>query len=406
MSAILIVGIIIFCGFFFGEFASKIRLPRITGYIAAGILLNPGFVSFIPKDIAARTNLITNISLSFITFSIGGTLLFSKIKKLGKGIGFITLFEAEFSFLFVALGFIVLAKFIPGLTSATFATFVAFGILIGAIASPTDPTGTLAVTHQYKSKGEVTTTILGVSAFDDATGIINYSVAVVFALSLMLHEKLSIIDSFGYPILIILGSLLLGVFFGLLLNFISFIVKRETEGVLIVVIFALLALCYGLANLFKVDELLSTMTMGAVVVNFNSKREKIFKMLSRYTEELVFVIFFTLSGMQLNFSVFSKVAVFVIVFAILRFAGKYSGSVFGAFLAKTDSKVRNLTSLGLVPYGGIVVGLALLIKQNPAFDSFSDIILSIIIGSTVIHELIGPVLAEVAFKRAGEIHKH
>ena len=182
MSSIIIVGTIVFAGFIFGELASRVKLPKVTGYITAGVLLNPGLFRIIPKDFVAHTDLVTNISLCFITFSVGGTLLYSRIRKLGKSILCITLCEGEFAFMAVVLGFLAITPFfikIPG--ASWFATFIPISLLLGSLGAPTDPSATLAVTHEYNAKGEVSSTIMGVAAFDDALGIITYSVAIVIS---------------------------------------------------------------------------------------------------------------------------------------------------------------------------------------------------------------------------------
>ena len=404
MQSTLIVGIILLTGFLFGEIATRAKLPKVTGYILAGILLNPSLFNFMPKDFINQTGLITNIALAFITFSVGGTLLYSRIKSLGKTIIYVTFFEAEFAFLAIILGFLVITGFFINIPHAGFfATVVPLSILLGCLGSPTDPTATLAVTHQYNAKGPVSSTIMGVAASDDALGIMNYSLAVVIAAAFVLHKSFSVASSIFSPLLVILGSILLGVVFGIVFNFVSSFIKKETEGVLIVLILGLLSICFGTATLIGADELLTTMVMGIVVVNFNHLRERIFKMLERYIEELIFVLFFTLSGMHLNFSVLHTSLIFILFFVVFRFTGKVLGTFVGATLSKSSHVIRRYVAGGLIPQGGIVIGLALIIKQNPSFSSISDIVLSVIIVATVIHELIGPIFAKMALKRAGEI---
>jgi len=404
MPSILIVGIILFSGFLCGEIATKIKLPKVTGYIIAGVLLNPGLFNFIPMDFADHADIVTNIALSFITFSIGGTLLYSRIKKLGKGIIYITFFEAELAFLVVVVGIVLTAPlFIHGSDVTWLSTFIPLGLLMGCLASPTDPSATLAVEHEYKAKGSVTSTIMGVAAFDDVTGIINYSIAVTIAEAMVMHTRFSATSSLLGPAVAIGGAVLLGVALGFVFNTIVAIIKKESEGVLIVLVFAFLTLCFGIATVLKLDELLSTMTMGIIVVNFTVKRDRIFRLLERYTEQLIFVLFFTLSGMHLSFSVLRTYFLLVVFFVIFRTVGKVAGAVTGAYLADSPEKVKKYTAGGLIPQGGIVVGLALLIRQNPSFTAISDIIISVIIGSSVIHELIGPVLVKISLKKAGEI---
>jgi len=405
VQSVLIVGIIIFTGFVVGELAAKIKLPKVTGYILAGILLNPGLFHFIPQDFVDHTSLVTNISLAFITFSVGGTLLFSRVRKLGKGILYITICEAEFAFMAIVVGFLVTMPFFIHRVGATwFTLFIPLSLLIGSLGSPTDPAATLAVAHEYRAKGEVSSTIMGVAALDDATGIINYSLAIAIAEVFILHQGFNVYSSVLSPLVAIGGALILGIAFGFILNLITSFIEKETEGIFIVLILAFLALCFGLATLLGFDELLATMAMGIMVVNYNSKRDKIFRILERYTEQLIFVLFFTLSGMHLNFSVLSTYYILVLLFVLFRTVGKVSGTMVGASISKSSLMVKRYAAGGLIPQGGIVVGLALMIKQNHAFDSISDIIISVVVGATIVHEIVGPIFSKIALKKAGELH--
>ncbi|HPF98518.1 MAG TPA: cation:proton antiporter [Kiritimatiellia bacterium] len=404
MNPILIVGLVIITGFLFGELAQLVKLPKVTGYILAGICINPRLLPLIPQDFTTHTDLITNVALSFITFSVGGTLLAGRLKKLGKTILWITVFEAEFALLAVVLGFLALAPFVGhGSTAAWAGKILPLGILLGCLASPTDPSATLAVSHEYHAKGDVSSTIMGVAAFDDVFGIINYSLAVAAARILLAHTGFAPGGAVVAPAVSIVGGVLTGAAFGWLFNQLARFMKRDTEGAFIVLVFALLSLCFGLATVLKVDELLATMTMGVIVVNFNPNQEIIFRMLERYTEELIFVLFFTLSGMQLNFATLRSSLLFVALFVVFRAIGKGAGATFGAFVSHASPNVKKYTALGLLPQGGIVIGLALMIKANPAFASISDSVVGIVIGATVIHEIIGPIAAEIALKKAGEI---
>lgn len=403
MGSILIVGTILLVGFILGELVKFIKLPKVTGYILAGIVLNPNLCKFIPHDFPEHTDLITNISLAFIVFSVGGTLLYSKVKKLGKVILSITFFEAEFAFIFVSLVFMLIFRYFSNISVGDEMVFIPLSFLIASLAAPTDPSATLAVVHEYNAKGPVSSTTMGVAAFDDILGIINYSLAVVIAAAFINHSSLNFQVVLLKPIIIIFCSISLGIIFGVILNVITKLIKRENEGMFIVLIFGLISVCFGLAGLIGLDMLIAVVTMGAVVVNFNSTHKKIFNMLERYTEELIFVLFFTISGMHLDFSVVSKNWFLIIVFVLARAFGKYSGVRFGSYLSNAPLKVKKYTAGGLLPQGGIVVGLALLMRQNSAFSSFSEIFLNIIIGSTIVHELIGPVFAERALIKAQEI---
>ena len=404
MDSILIVGVIIFCGFIFGELAKKVKLPKVTGYILAGVFLNPGLFHLVPENFVVHTELITNISLSFIIFSVGGTLLFSKIKKLGKSILCITIFEGELAFFAIIIGFLLISPFFIHIPNAGWLTvFIPMSILLGSLGAPTDPAATLAVKDEYKAVGRVTQTVMSVAAFDDVLGIINFSIAIALAQVFVSHQALSTYNSFIQPCLVIVGAIVLGIIAGFALNFVTNFIEQESGGVYVVIILGLLCVCFGVATLIRVDQLLAVMTMGAVVVNFNKKQQMIFKVLKHYTDELIFVLFFTLSGMYLDFTVLKTALVLVLFFVVFRTIGKVLGVIAGAIISKSPKNVIKYTSGGLIPQGGIVVGLALIMKQNPAFDAFSDIIISVVIGAVIFHEIIGPITTKISLEKAGEI---
>ena len=401
---LLIVGVIILTGFVSGSIVKQIGLPKVTGYILAGIILNPRLFNIIPATLIQNDKLVTNISLAFITFSVGGTIIFHSLKLMGKKILDITFFEAEFAFIFVILGMILISPFFIHLKGESLlTTFIPLGLLMGAMASPTDPSATLAIVHEYEAKGEVSSTIMGVAAFDDAFGIMNYSIAITIAYVLVTGERLNVLTAIGKPIFILLGTITLGAVFGWFFNIITDFLENEREGALIVAILAFLSICFGTAHVLGLDELLATMTMGVMVTNFNPLRNKIFKILERYTEELIFVVFFTLSGMHLNFSVIGKYYPIIIFFVLFRAMGKISGAIWGAHVSKASRKVKKYVAGGLIPQGGIVIGLALLVEQKPVFNDMAQILISTILGATVIHELIGPVISKITLVKAGEI---
>ncbi len=407
MPPILTMSIIIMAGFIGGELVKKTGLPKITGYILAGIVLNPEVTSFLPADFINHTDVLTSIALAFITFSVGGTLYLKRIRSLGKGIIGITIFEAEMALIIVFFGFLALSPILlTGDNPGWFTLYLPFSLLAAALASPTDPSAVLAIVHEYKCEGEVTSTILGVSAMDDILGIINYSFCVVLAAAFVLHQRFSFEKSVLIPAGQILLTIALGILFGFILNLLTKIIRSETEGTLIVVIFGMLMLCYGIATVLDIDQLLATMTMGIIAVNFNMHREKIFHMTERYTETIIFVIFFTISGMQLDFTYMKESMILILLFFVLRMLGKYLGTLIGSKLTGSSRNIRKYTIGGLVPTGGIVIGLALLIKNDSDFSGFSQLILSFILGAVVIHELFGPIISKCALKKAGEIKKN
>ncbi len=406
LGSLFLYGTILLSGFIFGEIARGVRLPKVTGYILAGILLNPQVSHIVTQEFVAGTKPITDISLSFITFTIGAALIFSRIRNLGRGIISITFFGAEFPVILVGAGFVAVLLILKDAIGYSWSGMVLVpSILLASLASPTDPAVNLAVIHEYGAKGSVSSTILGTSGLDDILGIVNFSIFTTIGRMIITNAQFSFYDSVFTPLSVLLGGIAIGIIFGVGFNLVTTLIARESEGSIIVYVFALLFLCYSTARFFGLDELLASMTMGIVVGNYNSLQEKIIGMLERYTEELIFVLFFTLSGMHLDFSLFLSVLPFVALFVLLRFAGKYLGAVVGARAVHSPKGLGRNVGWGLIPQGGIVVGLALFIGYDQAFDVISQTVIAIIIGATVIHEVIGPVLSKAALVNAGEIRK-
>jgi len=402
LDPLLITGAILLAGYLLGELATRVMLPKVTGYIIAGILMNPQVSDIVPADFAEKTDFITRIALSFITFSVGGSLMKKNLKEFGRTIMTITVLEAELAFIAVAFAIVLLMPMIqPAGPYDTFPVLLAVSLLLASLASPTDPSATLAVVHEYRSKGQVTNTIMGVAALDDIVGIINYTVAVMVARTLILGTDVTVGITIWHLAVKIGGAVLTGIVVGYLFNLVSRITDKE--GGLIVIVFGFLLSCYGLSEYLEFDALLSTMTMGIFVVNTNPDHERIFNMLARYTDELIFVLFFTLSGMQLNFSTLWTSYGIILIFIIFRLAGKVVGTWMGAKISGAAAPVRKYTAAGLLPQGGIVIGLALILKPQPEFSAYADTIISIIIGATVIHELLGPIASRYALLKAKEI---
>ena len=395
-------GIMILVGYLLGELAGKLGLPRVSGYILAGLALNPNLSGFISHDFVRSTDVLTSLSLSILTFAVGGTLAIAPLKELGRGIIFLALGEAELSALLVTLGSLVVLPFFVPAGGSFLTTVVPLALLLGALASPTDPSATLAVIHQYKAKGLVSFNIMAAAAVDEALGIVNFSVATVIASVLITHSSGQLAMLLN-PVVAIFGALALGTCVGLAFHYLPRLIRADSDGLLLVLVVALLALCYGLATFLGLDQLLATMSMGMVIVNFGSSRDRIFRLLEEYFEPLVFVLFFTISGMLLDIAVLIKYLPLVLLFVVFRSIGKLGGAYVGATVGGATRAVRKYAGWGLIPQGGIVIGLALVLQRDATFDELSGILLSVIIGATVLHELIGPLTSKLALQKAGEL---
>ncbi|WP_163715725.1 cation:proton antiporter [Mangrovibacterium lignilyticum] len=402
MNIVLSVGVLIFVGFILGELAKKAKLPKISGYILAGILLNPDLLGIMSPEFVDHTDPLLTISLSVITFSIGGSLSLSKIKATGRTILLLTLYEALFAFFLVLLCMSVTLYFFMS-TLYSLPVILALSLVLASLASPTDPSATLAVIHEYDAKGAVSSSMLEIAAFDDVIGITIFTLASAGAAYLMGESSatfVQIVTGLGKGIG---GAVLLGGLGGLLFNFLVKLFRKESDGSLIVITFGMVLLTYGLSDYFGFEALLATMSLGVIVVNYNSLADKIFQLIERYTDELIFVVFFSLSGLHLQLSALSGSFLLILIYILARAAGKFLGIFAGAVQFKADPKVKRYAAGGLIPQGGIVIGLALLQAKDPAFKDISSLIIGVVIGAALIHEIIGPVMSRLSLKKAGEI---
>ncbi len=403
MNVILSIGILICTGYILGELVEKLKLPRISGYILAGILLNPGLSGIMSNQFVDHTDPLLSISLAIITFSIGGSLSFGKIKASGRNLIILTILESLSAFIFVFIFMFLGLYFFLHVFDSIY-VIIAVSLVLASLAAPTDPSATLAVIHEYQAKGEVSSSMLEIAAFDDIAGIIIYTLVTAFSTFYLGNSDINISSTLVDLVEGIGGALLIGAVIGFIFNFIVKLFKKQTEGSLIVITFGLILLSYGISEFLNFESLLSTIALGCVVVNFNPLSKKIFKLIERYTDELIFVIFFTLSGLHLQLSSIAGSYILILVYIVARLIGKFSGIFAGSSLVHASKKVKKYTAGGLIPQGGIVIGLALLLTKDPVYKETASTIMGVVIGAALIHEFIGPISARLFLKRAGEIN--
>lgn len=404
MNTLFSFGILLLTAYVVGGVATKIGLPRIVGYIVTGIIFNPNIFTFVHVNLLEQTELLLDVCLAIIAFEVGGSLQWEKIKQSGKVIMLITLFECLMPYLIISSTIVIVYLLFPNIIPGfSLEQVIALSLLLGALASPTDPSASIAVIHQYKAKGKVTNTILGISALDDGLGIILFSISLKLSLSLVSVADSGIMISVAKSFLTIFGSIGVGIAIGLLFNQQGKLLRVTKDSHWIILLIANVIVCYGGAQLLKVDEILAPMVMGIVIVNTNTNQKQIFSLLERYTEELIFLIFFLLSGMHLNILLLPAAIVPVLIVTALRLMGKYSGVAIGAKLSGAEKVIGKYVAGGLIPQGGIVIGLALMVKNDPALADVGKILLNVIMGLTLIHEFIGPVTTRKALTKAGEI---
>lgn len=371
-----------------------VNLPNVTGYLIAGILIGPYVANIINKESIESLKIITTIALGFIAFSIGGEFKLTYLKKLGKSIVIITIVQALATVVIVIAAMLL----IPGETSVR----IPRALLLGAIASATAPAATLLVVRQYKARGPVTDTLLPVTAFDDAVGLMIFSIcfalAEVFAVGSALTVKAVLLD----PLREIGLSLLVGGVMGALLALMMKFFHSNANRLCLTLtgVFA----CVALSELWELSSLLTCMMLGAVLANMRRDALNILALTDDWTPGL-FMLFFVLSGAELDFSILATVGLAGVIYIISRSFGKYSGAFLGAAISKADPNVRKYLGITLLPQAGVAIGMAQMVAASPNLANVAPQVVTVALFATLVYELVGPVLTKIALTKAGEIQK-
>ncbi len=402
---ILYFGIILIAGYFLSVIAEKLGFPKIVGYLVAGLLLNPEISNSIPENFLDLSGTITNFCLAFITFEIGSSFSIEDLKKTGKKYFSLAFYESFGAFLFLFIIYLLLSLYFLPLSITGLGTAVAFSLILASLGAPTDPSATLAVIHEYKAKGAVTNAILGAAAFDDIITLILFSFSISIAHSILGSQNVTVFHIVFIILYKIIGAITAGVIFGIIFNKLTEWLKIFDNKSLLILFLAFLSLTFGLAKIAGLDELFSTLTLGFIIRNFNKAKKEIVRITENGLEDLFFLLFFVFSAMHFSFKSESLLIIVLIAgFIIIRMFGKYSGMYLGTRILHMPEKVKKYAFAGLIPQGGIVLGLSLIISQESEFKDFSNLLAGIIMGATIIHEFIGPFIARTVLKKSGELN--
>ncbi|HOB11257.1 MAG TPA: cation:proton antiporter [Acetomicrobium sp.] len=389
MHPLYYLSLILLAGLFLARIVNVFKLPNVTGYILAGMLIGPSFLGIIPREVVSSFNIISEAALGFIAYSIGGELSIKHLRRMGSSILVITLTESLGAVLVVIAAMVLIFK-----------QPLPFSFMIGSIAAATAPAATIMVIRQYNAKGPLVDTLFPVVALDDAVAIMVFGIAVGISQSLPMASTgvIAMIMLTGRLILEIFIALGLGLCVGLFLSVISRYLRGHDT--LLSFAIACIFLTVGVASYFNVSSLLACLALGAAVTNLVYRSDRVLSVIDRFTPP-IFVSFFAISGADLQISVLRQVGLLAIGYVIFRMIGKVLGAYLGAKWTNAPAVVQKYLGLALAPQAGVAIGLSLVAEK--ALPGIGIVLRNIILGSTVIYELIGPVVAKQALMMAGEI---
>ena len=403
-----------------------VKLPNVTGYIITGIIMGPFIFGLFFNNFSFSTaksgivyqfvqslSWVSTIALGFIAFTIGTSFKVSTLKAVGKRVLIITIFESLFASLFV-IGALIVAHFLfPQYIS------IELALCLGAIAAATAPAATLMVIKQYRAKGSLVDTLLPVVALDDAVALILFAVLFQVASSIS-GGGFDLYKMIFKPIIEILISLVIGAGLGFVISYMNRFFKSRNNRLAICIfsVFASVGLYYLFKNKqlggFELSYLLTCMMVGSVYTNMSKESGPTLDVLERFTSP-IYMMFFVISGATLDLTIFGGesgvvVLLLALIYVVFRVAGKYSGAYLACSLTHSEDKVKKYLGFTLVPQAGVAIGLATtastLFGANEETAHIGALIIAVILTSTLVYELFGPMISKWALKKAGDIEEN
>ena len=392
------IAILLAVGLLIAKLAQLIRLPSVTGFILAGLLLGPSGLGLITVDLVGhKLDHFTQIALMLIAFGIGEHVELRRLGSVARDVAYISVVQAVAAFVLVAGGTWITAWLISGPETAAVDHLI-LALLLGAVAVATAPAAVLHIVRELNARGPLTSTLLAVVAVDDGLAIMIFGMAVSAA-----HQ---LVGSGGTPLQALAAcfyeigaSLAIGVVTGFLIDFILH--KLHNRGEMLTAGLALLLLCGELTRMLHLSPLLAGMMAGFTIINRAERDVRLFRALNAF-EPPIYVLFFTLAGVHLDLSALKLAGWVGLVYFVARIAGKYFGSWLGALMSGAETTVRNYLGLALLPQAGVAIGLVFMISSDPRLAAWSTIITPVVLAGVVLSELGGPVLARITIEKAGE----
>ena len=397
----------VLAGLLMSRAAKLVNLPAVTAYLVAGLCIGPFLlgrlgikgIGFSSLEYVDSFSIISQAALGFIAFEIGNEFRLKDLKSMGKSAITIGILQAVITTIVVDIALILLHFIAPSLISLSSA------ITLGAIAAATAPAATLMVVKQYKAEGPMTKLLLMVVAIDDAVGLVLFSVSFGVATALE-TGAISFVGVVVEPLLELVLSIALGVLGGLSLNWLEKYFHSRSKRMGLAVAFVLLTV--GIALLewniggvhFGFSLLLVCMIEGTVFCNINETSEELMDRVDRWTGPLN-MLFFVLSGADLNLNVLSNPLVLIVglIFIAFRSLCKISGAYLSCRLEKTSPTIQKYLGITLLPQAGVALGMALTARNL----SDGEIVRNVVLFAVLVYELVGPTLTKWSLLRAGEI---
>lgn len=392
------IGFLLFVGYFLSKLASLVKLPEISGFIIAGVFVNSFTTGMISHDMNSSLHAVTEVAIGLLALSIGSEFSIKKMRRMGRDIAVITIFQFIFTLAFVVSALNLFKLELP------------YAIILGVTACATAPAIIVAEVHHLKAYGKFIDYVFGTVVLIDALCVILFGITFT-----LVTNYLNIADTASFTIYDslkeIIFSLILGGFGGFLVHFLTIKNKNETE--ILIVTLSVFFIMTGLSLVYHLSPLLLNITTGTVLANLSIKNHRLFKLLEPLTPP-VYALFFVIAGIEINPGIFMQFGILLlaVVYFVSRFAGKYAGVWMGCKILKTEPEIRNNLGFCMLSQAGIALGFVLLIQTSPIMTRVDESLIqrqlftnmmNIVLISIFINELIGPVLSRHAIIKGNKM---
>ncbi len=396
LNTLIYLSVAALVAFFAKRFANRVGIPTVTSYVIVGVIMGISVLKIFQPQILNRLDIVNDFALGVIGFTIGSEFKRSTFQQLGKSIILIALFEASMAFIMVTI-FITLMN----------PSKVYQALIMGAVASATAPAATVYVIQQYKTKGPLTSTILAVVGIDDAFALIIFVFAAGLAKSIMRAEHISILHILLSPIIDISLSIGLGILSGIVFSWLFKKVRYADDLLLGIASFILLIL--GISEKFHFSGLLAVMAFAMVCTNANPMLTNRSKKILDGISPILYAFFFIFAGAHLNVDLLPTIGFMGLVYFLSRAIGKMGGASFGAIIGKAPPTVKKYVGFALLPQVGVAIALAIIVKKEFGSGAYGEtgvnlatLVINILLFTTIITEIVGPLLTKFALTKAGE----
>jgi Kef-type K+ transport system membrane component KefB len=400
VDAFVFLGITLFAAFLLKIFVSeRLRFPAVTLYVALGVVLGISALRIFQEESLATLGFISRLGIGLIAFIIGAELDSRTMKQLGRPIILIGILESLLAFVLVNAAVLL---FFPGRWH--------YALILGAVSSATAPAATVYVIRQYKTKGPLTSTIMGVVGFDDAVALIIFVFASLFTESILGGTTVNVAAMIYRPLLTIVSSVAVGV--GLGVGYYFLLRRLRDPESLLMAAFSAILLLLGVSEVLGLSDLLTIMSFAVFLTNTNLMLANRTKSVLENLSPVLLPFFFILAGARLDVRLIGKIGLLGLAYTAARMTGKVTGGTLGAVISRAPPVVRRFIGFSLFPQVGVAIALALTVQNRfdvPRYGAegkaLSDLVINILLFTTLITEVVGPFLTRATLTAAGETYK-